>query len=121
MLTLPSSVKIHLATTSVDMRLGIDGLMAVVRNIWQADPFSGHLFVFPSGRRDRVKILVWDRGGFVLYYKRLERGRFQLPALSPQQPSVELDCVELSMLLDGIPYAAVPRGRRWQPAERPAA
>jgi transposase len=63
---------------------------------------SGHLFVFTSRRGDRVKILVWDRGGFVLYYKRLERGRFRLPAIAPGATSVTLDERALDALLDGI-------------------
>ena len=68
MLTLPPSVRIYLATTSVDLRRGHDGLVAVVRNQWKLDPYAGHLFVFVGRRSDRCKILYWDRGGFVLYY-----------------------------------------------------
>ena len=69
MITLPPSVRIYLASQPTDMRRGFDGLMGMVRSVVHEDPFSGHLFVFVSKRRDRVKILFWDRGGFVLYYK----------------------------------------------------
>ena len=62
------------------MRNSIDGLAAIIRNEWKEDVYAGHLFVFVSRRGDRVKILTWDSGGFVLYYKRLEQGRFRLPA-----------------------------------------
>ena len=72
MLTLPPSVRIYLAATLVDMRRGHDGLCAIVRNQWKMDLYGGHLFVFVGRRGDRCKILFWDRGGFVLYYKRLE-------------------------------------------------
>jgi hypothetical protein len=65
----------------VDLRRGHDGLVALVRTTWTLNPFNGHLFVFLGRRIDRGKILVWDRNGFVLYYKRLSQGRFQMPAL----------------------------------------
>ena len=83
--------------------------MAIVQEELAKDAYSGHLFVFLSGRRDRVKILTWDKGGFVLYYKRLERGRFRLPHLDPNAMAVELDATQLSMLLDGIEYSRVRR------------
>jgi transposase len=67
-LTLPPSVRIYLAVEKVDMRCGHDGLGAIVRNQWRLDLYEGHLFVFIGRKGDRVKILFWDRGGFVLYY-----------------------------------------------------
>jgi transposase len=115
MLTLPPSVRIHLAATSVDMRRGHDGLVAVVRNQWKLDPYAGHLFVFVGRRSDRCKILYWDRGGFVLFYKRLERGRFRLPHIATNADSVTVDATELAMLLDGIDVVTVKRPRRWEP------
>jgi transposase len=84
MLTLPSAVRILLATEPVDMRKSIDGLMALVRNGWGEDVYSGHLFVFVSRRGERVKVLTFSRGGFILYYKRLETGRFRLPRVEEQ-------------------------------------
>ena len=119
MLTLPSSVRILLASQPVDMRKSIDGLMALVRNAWGQDVYSGHLFVFVSRRGDRVKILTWDRGGFVLYYKRLEAGRFRLPPVDETAQTVQLDATQLAMLLDGIEVAAVKRPRAWAPASQP--
>jgi len=115
MLTLPPSVRIYLATTPIDMRKSIDGLCAVVRNAWQLDAFSGYLFVFASRRGDRIKILYWDRGGFVVYYKRLERGRFKLPPFDVSASSAEIEGAELSMLLDGIDARTVRKPNRWQP------
>ncbi len=114
MLTLPRSVRIYLATAPVDLRKSIDGLGGLVRAQGH-DLFSGHLFVFTSRRGDRVKILAWDRGGFVLYYKRLERGRFQLPVVTPGADEVELDGTQLAMLLDGIDVKRVKQPARWQP------
>lgn len=100
MLSLPPSVRVFVATSPADMRRSFDGLTALVRDILTQDPLSGHLFVFSSRRRDRVKILWWDRSGFCLWYKRLERGTFRLPTLD--QPSVEMESAELALLLEGI-------------------
>jgi len=120
MLTLPRSVRIYLATGPVDLRKSIDGLGALARAA-QHDLFSGHLFVFTSRRTDRVKILTWDRGGFVLYYKRLERGHFRLPAIAPGATEVELDATQLAMLLDGIDVKRVKAPARWEPPRSDAA
>jgi transposase len=114
MLTLPRSVRIYLATGPVDLRKSIDGLGALA-TAQGHDLYSGHLFVFTSRRGDRVKILAWDRGGFVLYYKRLERGCFKLPELVPGAAEVELDATALAMLLDGIDIKSVPQPKRWSP------
>jgi hypothetical protein len=73
MLTLPTSVRVHLTAEPIDLRRGHDGLVAIVRNDWKMNPYEGHLYVFFGRRLDRVKILVWDRNGFVLHYKRLSR------------------------------------------------
>lgn len=115
MLTLPAAVRIFLAAEPVDMRKSIDGLLALVEARGH-DAYAGHLYVFVSRRGDRVKILLWDRGGFVLYYKRLERGRFRLPAFSADVREVRLDATALAMLLDGIDVERVRRPRAWSPA-----
>jgi transposase len=121
MLTLPPSIRVYLASGPVDMRCGHDGLLAVVRSRWDLDPYSGHLFVFLGRRSDRAKILYWDRGGFVLYYKRLERGRFKLPKVDPEQGRIEIDSTDLAMLLEGIDLSSVRRPAQWRPVsiERP--
>lgn len=116
MMMLPSTVKVYLATTPVDLRRGHDGLSAAVRAQLGRDPYAGHLFVFVGRRIDRIKILFWDRGGFVVYYKRLERGRFRLPRVAADARQVELDGTTLAMLLDGIDVAQVQRAAHWQPA-----
>jgi transposase len=115
MLLLPSAVRIHLAVGPTDMRNSIDGLFALVQRALAGDPYSGHLFVFVSKRRDRVKVLAWDGGGFVLYYKRLEAGRFRLPDVDEGATSVQLDTTQLAMLLDGIDVSQVKRPKRWSP------
>jgi transposase len=117
-LTLPSSVRIYVAAEPVDLRRSIDGLAALVRAEGH-DVYAGHLFVFGGRRRDRIKILVWDRGGFVLYYKRLEAGRFRWPEIPSGAREVQLDATQLAMLLDGIDLRGVRQPRRWQPATPP--
>lgn len=114
MLGLPPSVRIHFATALVDMRNGIDGLRALVEGTLKKAPYDGHLFVFVGKAKDKVKILFWDRNGFVLYLKRLERGRFQLPAVDERTKHVEMEPAELAMLLDGIDLNAR-RLARWNP------
>jgi transposase len=114
MLGLPPSVRIYYALEPVDMRNGIDGLRAKVEATLRKDPYEGHLFVFVGKSRDKVKILFWDRCGFVLYLKRLERGRFQLPVLDDKRRQVEMEPAQLAMLLDGIDLNAR-RLARWKP------
>ena len=114
MLTIPSAVRIWLSTDLVDMRRGFDGLSAIVRDVWATDPHSGHLFVFVGKRRDRVKILFWERGGFCLYYKRLEKGRLQAVQSESTSGRVQMESTELSMLLSGFDLN-VPRLKPWKP------
>jgi transposase len=116
-LTLPSAVRIYLAAGPVDLRRSIDGLSAIVAERGH-DVYSGHLYVFVSRRGDRIKILTWDHGGFVLYYKRLERGRFRLPERREGATELEIDAMQLAMILDGIDVQRVKRPRHWRPAER---
>ena len=115
MLTLSSSVRIYLTAGAVDLRRGHDGLAALVMGQWGDALYGGHLFVFMGRRLDRCKILFFDRGGLVLYYKRLERGRFRLPPVTPDGAAVEMDATGLAMLLDGIDVARVRRPALWKP------
>jgi transposase len=79
MLTLPPSVRVYVALGASDLRRSVDGLSGMVREQFGLDPLSGHLFLFRNRRGDRLKILVWDRSGFWVMYKRLERGTFPWP------------------------------------------
>ena len=79
MLSLPPAVRIFAATAPTNMHLSFDRLAALARDVLQQDPLSGHLFAFFNRSGDKVKILYWDRSGFCLWYKRLERGVFHLP------------------------------------------
>jgi transposase len=113
-LTLPPSVRVFLAATPIDLRKSFDGLAAAARELLAQDPLSGHLFVFLNRRSDRVKILVWDRNGYWLMSKRLERGRFRTPVRDGQ---VEIEAAELALMLEGIDLAGARRRPRWRSAE----
>jgi transposase len=107
-------VRIYFATGLVDMRNGVDGLRTIVEQVLKRNPNEGHLFVFIGKGRDKLKILFWDRNGYVVYFKRLERGRFQLPAVDEKRVKVEMEAAQLAMLLDGIDLNAR-RLARWTP------
>ena len=108
---LSPAVKIFLCAQATDMRRSFDKLAEMTRSILAQDPFSGHLFVFFNRPRDRVKILFWDRSGFFLYYKRLERGAFRVPKLDDSR--VQIEAAELALILDGIDLAGSTRQKRF--------
>lgn len=118
MLTVAAGARVYLAVEPVDLRRGHDGLCALVRGQLALDPFAGHLFVFVGRRRDRIKILFWDRGGFVVYYKRLARGRFTTPRVSADADRITLDSTQLAMLLGGFDPVDARRTSAWEPASR---
>ena len=105
--------RIWLATEATDMRCGFDRLAERVRAVIGQDPVSGQLFGFRSRRGDRLKILLWERDGFLLWYKRLETGVFKLPRVQPGARSVELRASELAMILDGIDVSKLRRVPRY--------
>lgn len=125
MLSLPSlgdldqglRVRVFLCTSPTDMRKGFDTLAVLVRDGLGYDPMSGHLFLFVGRRRDRLKILYWDRDGYALWYKRLEQGTFRMPIAKPDAASIELKASELAMLLEGIDLRSIKRRKRFR---RPA-
>jgi transposase len=113
-LSLPPSIRIFLCLEIADMRRGFDGLAAMVVELLKDDPLSGHLFVFRNRRRDRVKILYWDRDGYALWYKRLEKGTFKFPSVtSSRSRRVEVKASDLMMLLDGVDLLSVRREKRY--------
>ena len=119
MLTLPGTVRIYLAAEPVDLRRGFDGLAAATRQIICQDPLSGYLFAFINRRANRLKILLWESSGYLLIYKRLERGRFHLPrAPRPGTRHVEIEAAELMLMLEGIDLRGARRRKRWIPGEK---
>jgi transposase len=108
------ATRIWLAVEATDMRCGFDRLAERVKTVIGQEPLSGHYFLFRSRRGDRLKILVWDRDGFVLWYKRLESGVFKLPRVDAGARSVELRASELAMVLDGIDVSKLKRVPRYE-------
>lgn len=111
MLTISPAVRIYVATGATDLRRSIDGLAALVRERFDLDPLSGHLFLFRNRRGDRLKILAWDQGGFWVLYKRLERGTFAWPTETDDTPLM-LRSSDLLLLIAGVDLAHT-RRRRW--------
>jgi transposase len=118
-LSLASTLRIFLAVEPADMRKGFDGLSQLVRDRIAQDPLSGHLYVFRNRRRDRIKILYWDRDGFALWYKRLEKGTFRFP--EARDGRVEVTPGEMAAVLEGIDLTHARRQARYSlPAPQPA-
>lgn len=111
MLRLPPTVRVFLCLLPVDMRRSFDGLAAMADQVIRQDPLSGHLFVFRGRRGDRVKVLYWDRDGFALWYKRLEKGVFKFP--SDDGEAKEITAADLGLILEGIDLRSVKRQKRF--------
>ena len=102
MIALGEHTQVYLAAGVTDMRKSIDGLAALVVDVLEADPFSAHVFVFCNRGRDKLKILLWQRNGFWLFYRRLERERFHWPRPQDGALSVQVSVQQLQWLLDGL-------------------
>lgn len=116
MLSLTPAVKVYACTEPTDMRRSFSGLAAMAENVLKLDPYSGHMFVFFNRRKQHCRILFWDRSGFVMVAKRLEKGRFCVPwdDLAAGQ-SWPLEAAELSLILEGIDLRGAGRRPRWKP------
>lgn len=108
--------RIYLAKAATDMRKSFRGLLILTEAVLQHEPASGHLFVFLNRRRDLMKILYWDGTGYVIWYKQLARGNFQLPVTTAATDTsgVELTSSQLSLILQGIDLQSVRQRVRYQ-------
>jgi transposase len=114
-LTLPSTVRVYVATQPTDLRKGFHGLSLAVTSVLDHDPLSGHLFCFFNRRATMVRILFWDRSGWCIISKRLARGRFRLAELvRSEEACVEMDAAELSLIMEGIDLSGAKRRRRFR-------
>lgn len=100
MISLGPDTKVFLALGATDMRKGCDGLSVLVAGQLEQDPFSGHVFAFCNRARTSIKMLAWDRNGFCLFQKRLERQKFRWPMV--EADILEWTARELNWLLDGL-------------------
>ncbi|MGP8149554.1 MAG: IS66 family insertion sequence element accessory protein TnpB [Acidimicrobiales bacterium] len=115
MIMLPSAVRIFLCTRPTDMRKGFDGLTGLVQECFSQDPLTGHLFLFINRRRDRIKILYFDRDGLAIWYKRLEAGSFEMPR-TDERDGIELQQAQLAMILSGIDMKSARQRKRFRHA-----
>ncbi|CAN5223098.1 IS66 family insertion sequence element accessory protein TnpB [soil metagenome] len=121
MLSLSAASRYFLYRDKADMRKGIDGLSGLVRSGLKQDPLSGDVFIFFNHRRNQVKLLHWERDGFAIYYKRLERGTYELPFVDDLSNSTSLRSDELMLILQGISLASVQRRKRFHFVENKSA
>jgi len=111
MLGIPSTKRYYVYSRPTDMRKSFDGLGGLVRDKIGKDLLSGDAFIFINKRRTLLKILVWDRTGFVIYYKRLEKGTFELPISTAAH--VEIEWAQLVMILEGVRLKSMHRRLRY--------
>ena len=107
MIQLPENVSIYLALAPVNMRKSFDGLSVLAQEVIKENPLQGHLFVFRNKQADKIKLLWWDRNGFAIFYKRLEKGRFKFPKCHGNRMVINQE--ELKLLLDGIDFTRLKR------------
>lgn len=114
MIPFPSSVRLYLAAAPVDMRKGHLSLANLARSVIKEDPLSGHVFLFYNRRRTMLKAIWWDRDGWMMLFKRLEKGKLAIP--SPRHPfasRIEVDAGDLGLLLEGVEATKSRRKGRW--------
>jgi transposase len=120
MLTLPATTRVFFCAQPTDMRKSFDALFGLVSAFLGHDPLSGHYFVFRNRTGDRIKVLYWDRDGLAIWYKRLEKGTFRMPAASAGAHSVELDACQWALILQGIDLGSARRLPRYSlPSPQP--
>lgn len=113
MFTLSSTYKFHLYTDATDMRKSFDGLSGLIQDFLETSPKGSSVFVFINKQRDKVKLLHWVGSGYLLYYKRLEEGTFELPQYEVSGAMIRLSYTQMVMLIDGISIVNIKRRKRY--------
>lgn len=113
MFSLNAHQNYFLYAAACDMRKGAHGLSGLVRNALKKDPLSGDAFIFINKRRNRMKLLIWDRTGFVIYYKLLERGTFQLPTYKNGENDCSVSWSQLMLIVEGVQLESVIQRKRF--------
>jgi transposase len=113
-IVLPQAGRYFMHSGCVDMRKGFDGLSGVVQQDFHQSALSGDVFIFLNGQRNRIKLLHWQGDGFVIYYKRLEKGTFELPKADSQNKSISISHQQLQFILDGIVLTSIKKRKRFQ-------
>lgn len=113
MIGFSSSQRYFLFRPCTDMRKSFNGLCGLVSNSLKRNLLSGDVFIFINRDRNRIKLLVWDRSGFVIWYKRLEEGTFELPAIGEAQTDIEIKWSQLVLILEGIQLGSIKQRSRY--------
>ena len=120
MFTLSSSNRFHLYSEATDMRKSFNGLSGIIENELEGNPINGDMFMFINKSRDKIKLLHWSASGFTLYYKRLEKGSFELPDYDLYNCSIRLDYAQMVMIVDGLSIENIKRRKRYLPTSKSA-
>ncbi len=109
-----SAARIYLYSRDVDMRKGFDGLHSIIQSEFPRNALNGDFFLFLNRRRDRLKLMTWERDGWIIFYKRLESGSFERPRPATDGATVELDATDLALILAGVELKSAKRRPRYQ-------
>ena len=120
MFSLTSSFRYYLYREPTDMRKSFDGLSGIVQSQLERNPTSGEVFIFINRRKNKVKLLRWEQGGFILYYKRLETGTFELPLFAGDAISCQMSWPGLMLMIEGISIEKSKQRRRYFTNKTPA-
>jgi transposase len=115
MFSLSSENKFHLYSEPTDMRKSFDGLSGIIRNLLETDPCNGDVFIFINKRHDKIKLLHWQGISFTLYYKRLEKGTFEIPSYNMTSGSISLTYTQLVMIIDGLSIKNIEKRKSYNP------
>lgn len=113
MLSLSSAQRYFIYSDLADMRKGFDSLSGLVRSEFKMNPLSGDVFIFLSRTRNKIKLLQWERDGFAIYYKRLEKGRFELPE-KMEGKSMPISSQKLMLIMEGIKLSSIKKHKRYE-------
>lgn len=113
MLQLSNSVKYYWYNGAADMRKSFDALCGIVNQHMQLNILQGGVYIFVNKKRNQIKLLTWDGDGLAIYYKRLEKGVYELPVMSVSHPSASIDVVQLQLILQGIVLSSVRTKKRF--------
>jgi len=113
MFSISTAQRYYIHCRATDMRKGFDGLSGIVRNEFLQNPVSGDVFIFLNKQRNRIKILHWQGDGFAIFYKRLEKGTYELPPVNHAKSSVEIAAQQLLLIMEGIHLSSVKKRVRY--------
>lgn len=113
MLSITSAQRYFIYSDLADMRKGFDSLSGLVRSEFKMNPLSGDVFIFLSRSRDKIKLLQWQSDGFAIYYKRLEKGRFELPEKN-NESCFKISSQQLMLIMEGIKLSSIKKHKRYE-------